>query len=389
MYIINSEGKKINIIKKKLWNFPSDTIELHCSHNQLTSLSELPSSLQKLDCSYNQLTSLPELPPSLQKLDCSYNRLTSLPELPPSLQRLYCSDNQLTSLPELPPSLQRLYCSDNQLTSLPELPPSLQRLYCFGNQLTSLPELPPSLQELYCSNNQLTSLPELPPNLQILYCYNNQLTSLPELPPSLQRLNCHNNQLTSLPELPPSLQRLSHNTNQLISHAALSIEALHEDNPLIEKKELPKLAPETEVEIIANDLKSLREVKAEFTFLGSTMKESEIEKKEREIRTICKFIKKRLTVTECAVILLNASFIIGISVIVVCYLCVSLETFVGVVLALILPGFYIHAYESAKVRIFKNEMAIVDLTLMKLDHFHDKILPSLFPKEAFKREFQC
>src|SRR3989344_401066 len=98
MYIINSEGKKINIIKKKLWNFPSDTIELHCSHNQLTSLSELPSSLQELYCFRNQLTSLSELPSSLQRLYCSDNRLTSLPELPPSLQILDCSYNLLDKI---------------------------------------------------------------------------------------------------------------------------------------------------------------------------------------------------------------------------------------------------------------------------------------------------
>src|SRR3989344_5876919 len=98
MYIINSEGERINITKKKLWKLPSDTL--------------------KLDCSNNQLTSLPELPPSLQELYCSDNQLTSLPELPPSLQELYCYGNQLTSLPELPPSLHILYCSYNPLDKI-------------------------------------------------------------------------------------------------------------------------------------------------------------------------------------------------------------------------------------------------------------------------------
>ena len=98
MYIINSEGKKIKITNKDLCNLPSNTIELYCSYNQLTSLPELPFSLQELYCFRNQLTSLSELPSSLQKLDCSYNQLTSLPELPPSLQGLYCSDNPLDKI---------------------------------------------------------------------------------------------------------------------------------------------------------------------------------------------------------------------------------------------------------------------------------------------------
>ena len=138
MYIINSEGERINITKKKLWKLPSDTLELYCSDNQLTSLPELSPSLQELYCSDNQLTSLPELPPSLQELYCYGNQLTSLPELPPSLQKLDCSDNQLTSLPELSPCLQNLYCSDNQLTSLPELPPCLHILYCSYNPLDKI-----------------------------------------------------------------------------------------------------------------------------------------------------------------------------------------------------------------------------------------------------------
>ena len=98
MHIINSEGKKIKITKKDLCNLPSNTIELYCSYNQLTSLPELPPSLQELHCSHNQLTSLPELPPSLQELHCFGNQLTSLPELPHSLQRLHCSGNPLDKI---------------------------------------------------------------------------------------------------------------------------------------------------------------------------------------------------------------------------------------------------------------------------------------------------
>ena len=78
MHIINSEGKQIKITREDLWKLPTDTVELYCFRNQLT----------------------------------------SLPELPPSLQRLYCSDNQLTSLPELHPSLQRLYCHNNPLDKI-------------------------------------------------------------------------------------------------------------------------------------------------------------------------------------------------------------------------------------------------------------------------------
>src|SRR3989344_919541 len=98
MYIINSKYKRINITKKKLWKLPSDTLELYCFGNQLTSLPELPPSLQKLYCSYNQLTSLPELPPSLQELHCYNNQLTSLPELPPSLHELNCYNNPLDKI---------------------------------------------------------------------------------------------------------------------------------------------------------------------------------------------------------------------------------------------------------------------------------------------------
>ena len=78
MYIINSEGKQIKITREDLWKLPTDTVELYCFRNQLTSLPELPPSLHILYCSHNQLTSLPELLPSMQRLNCSDNPLDKI-----------------------------------------------------------------------------------------------------------------------------------------------------------------------------------------------------------------------------------------------------------------------------------------------------------------------
>jgi uncharacterized repeat protein (TIGR01451 family) len=189
--------------------------ELHCSHNNLTSLPALPDSLGNLYCCNNQLTSLPILPVSLYYLDCNTNQLTSLPTLPVSLNYLDCNTNQLTSLPTLPNNLWFLFCYYNQLTSIPTLPTLLISIDCGGNQLTNLPSLPNSIIVLRCWYNKLSSLPSLPTSLQYLECSENQITNLPSLPNSIISLGSSFNLLTSLPTLPDSLTFLDLQLNNI------------------------------------------------------------------------------------------------------------------------------------------------------------------------------
>lgn len=105
---------------------------------------------------------------------------------------LMCYENKLTSLPTLPATLEHLWCYDNQLTSLGTLPPNLKLLNCENNNLTSLPPLPSSLTHLYCSKNLLTSLLPLPKNLIVLHCWDCQFDD-PDLLFGLEDYNNNTN----------------------------------------------------------------------------------------------------------------------------------------------------------------------------------------------------
>lgn len=82
-------------------------IELSCSHNKITQLSNFPECLVYLYCSYNQIKSLDNLPPNITDLNCSTNQISQLTNLPNNLSVLYCSNNQLTNL-DLPKQLKEL-----------------------------------------------------------------------------------------------------------------------------------------------------------------------------------------------------------------------------------------------------------------------------------------
>jgi uncharacterized repeat protein (TIGR01451 family) len=187
----------------------------YCSHNQISSLSNLPSKLVDLYCGHNKITYLPNLPSTLTNLDCGSNPLKVLPNLPNNLKYLACDDDSLTALPSLPDSLTALMCWNNLLKELPKLPNNLNYLGCVGNKLTSLPNLPNSIEYLDCRWNQLTNLPALPNSLTNLECSNNQLVSLPSFPNSLKEVYCQENKLKHLPEMPNSLTYLDCATNQI------------------------------------------------------------------------------------------------------------------------------------------------------------------------------
>ena len=79
----------------------STVTELHCLHNQLTSLDvSKNTALEYLDCSDNQLTNLDVSKNiALEILMCSANKLTCLDvRKNTSLIKLYCQNNQITTL---------------------------------------------------------------------------------------------------------------------------------------------------------------------------------------------------------------------------------------------------------------------------------------------------
>ena len=54
---------------------PNTLIELYCSYNKLTELTNLPNTLIRLNCDNNILTELTNLPNTLIQINCCNNKL--------------------------------------------------------------------------------------------------------------------------------------------------------------------------------------------------------------------------------------------------------------------------------------------------------------------------
>ena len=106
--------------------------------------------MNSLNLSYRDLTSLPDLT-DIVDLDCSNNQLTELTNLPESLKYLEAENNQISYIDSFPEKLIIINLKNNNLKRLPQLPPKLQRLNVTFNKLVELPELPDSLRDLQCN----------------------------------------------------------------------------------------------------------------------------------------------------------------------------------------------------------------------------------------------
>lgn len=129
--------------------------------------------MNSLNLSYRDLTSLPDLT-DIVDLDCSHNQLTELTNLPESLKYLEAENNQISYIDSFPEKLIIINLKNNNLKRLPQLPPKLQRLNVTFNKLVELPELPDSLRDLQC-NLKFENLPILPYNL-VLFVYDGRQT---------------------------------------------------------------------------------------------------------------------------------------------------------------------------------------------------------------------
>ncbi len=109
---------------------------------------------------------------NLISLFVGYRSISSLEGLQffTKIEYLHCSNNNLTSLSNLPPNLKRIDCNDNKIDSLPKLPLSLKILNCYNTNIRKI-KVHDSLEELNCGGNPQLVLDTLPSHLTKLSCY--------------------------------------------------------------------------------------------------------------------------------------------------------------------------------------------------------------------------
>ncbi len=108
----------------ELHQFPVWAGNFDCSYNNMSLITQSVNACN-FNCSHNQFTTLPPLS-SICSIDCSYNLLSSLSFIPygaiPDFTGLACSHNQISSITNLPSSLFWLDVSFNSgLICIPEL----------------------------------------------------------------------------------------------------------------------------------------------------------------------------------------------------------------------------------------------------------------------------
>ncbi|HRH65591.1 MAG TPA: T9SS type A sorting domain-containing protein [Bacteroidia bacterium] len=158
-------------------NMPDGLYELICNNNSIMdfngNFSQITSYNFYLDCSYNNLFAI--WTPSTMvfgELDCSHNYISSLSQIsfnPITLGYMNCSYNQLSDLYYIN-FCSNLDCSHNQITSIQNqyLSQYMQFLNCSYNQISTIDDLPISLIQLNISHNLLECLPNKPPGLNSL-----------------------------------------------------------------------------------------------------------------------------------------------------------------------------------------------------------------------------